>query len=70
MTEQVIVNKPDYILTVSVTATPRNEELVTIRRYLEKSGWAKMELYFTNEEYEKFCEAIAENSASNARNRR
>ncbi len=65
MTEHIIINTPDYILAVAVDVLPKNETIVTIRRYMDNIGWAKMELYFTDDDYEKFVEAIAEHSAMN-----
>lgn len=68
MSEHVIINKPDYILTVDVNPTPRNEMLLTIRRYIDDIGWAKLELYLTDDEYEKFADAVTEHSMINPRN--
>jgi hypothetical protein len=66
MAEHVIINTPDYILTVQVDVLPKNETMVTIRRYMEQVGWVKMELYFTDDSYERFVEAIAGKTTEHA----
>jgi hypothetical protein len=66
MAEHVIINTPDYILTVQVDVLPKNETMVTIRRYMEQVGWVKMELYFTDDSYERFVEAIAGKTTDDA----
>jgi len=70
MAEQIIAQTPDYILTTEVTVLPTDETLVSIRRFIEGIGWAKLELYMTDSQYEKFCDAVLEYSSRNARNTR
>lgn len=65
MAEQIIAKKSDYILTTEVTVLPTDETLVSIRRFVEGIGWAKLELYMTDAEYERFVDAVLEHSARN-----
>lgn len=70
MAEHVIAKLPDYILTTEVTVLPTDETLVSIRRFVEGIGWAKLELYMTDEQYERFCDAVLEHSSRNTRTTR
>lgn len=63
MAETVIAHTPDYILTTEVTVVPTGETLVTIRRFVEGLGWAKLELYLTDSQYEYFVDSLVEHSS-------
>ena len=62
MTERVIVKTPDYILATEVTVVQTGETVVRFRRYIESIGWAKMELYMTEQQYEHFLDCLLEHS--------
>jgi len=66
MAEHVIIDTPDYKLSVAVDVLPKNETMVTIHRYMQEIGWMKMELYFINDDYERFVAAIAGKTTDNA----
>lgn len=70
MAERVIVKTPDYILATEVTVAATGETIVRFRRYIESIGWAKMELYMTEQQYEQLIDCLLEHSARTIQNTR
>lgn len=66
----MIKNNETVKIRINVQPVHTGEILVKIERWTKDIGWAKMDLYFTQDEYEKFVEAVGVESVYHYKNRR
>lgn len=55
-----ITDREDYKLDVRVTSLPKNQFMVTIRRYIPETGWVDTKLFLEPEEMVRLQRAMEE----------